>query len=87
MPKAYLPAVLANLRQILIPGGVMMVVMPNHNLSVEEMVVEPETGKTLYWYAAYETEEMRSLLISQDFNIIDVHLDDLHGAQSFLVRK
>jgi ubiquinone/menaquinone biosynthesis C-methylase UbiE len=86
-PKTYLPSVLANLRRLLEPSGVMTVVMPYHDLSLEEMTVDPETEKSLFWYAIYETTEMCDLFILHGFTIIDVRVDEMNGAQSFLVRK
>lgn len=85
-PKQNMPNVLQELHRVLVKGGIMLVIMPAHNSSGEELV-EDEHNAPLIWSADYDQRELEQLLEDAGFEIVESNDRWQSGAMSVLVRK
>ena len=85
-PKHNMPTVLQGLKEVLVPGGAMMVTMPAVYRSHEQMIKD-ENGDPLLYHSHYELRELTELLESTGFTTIETNPQWQHGAMSVLVQK
>jgi SAM-dependent methyltransferase len=85
-PKHNMPMVLQELKRVLVPGGIIMVVMPAVYESHEGMQ-SGDDGKPLLYHSHYELDELVCFLEEAGFSTITTkqYWDD--GAMSVLVKK
>lgn len=85
-PKHNMPKVLAELKRVLKPGGIMTIVMPITWGSVDELAHDQE-GNVIGWHACYEPGELHQLIESVGFSRVWSFDRRMHGAASVMVRK
>lgn len=85
-PKHNMPQVLAELRRVLQPSGVITVIMPSGRGSVDELAHDP-TGTPIGWDAGYTPLELHRLLVEAQFTDV-TSFDRQHlGAHTVTARK
>ena len=85
-PKHNMPTVLESLKRVLIPGGIMMVVLPAVYESQEDLAYDDD-GEPVLFHAFYDLDELVTLLEGSGFSTINATNHWQHGAMSVLVRK
>ncbi len=83
-PKARMPQALAQLRRVLLPGGVMVIVLANNENS-EECLAEGAHGEMYYteWFA----DEFKQTLQHANFVVEKAFKRFRHGSMTFIARK
>lgn len=85
-PKHNLPNVLAELKRVLKPGGIMTVIMPITYDSFEKLAYD-DAGEVIGWNAGYQPLELHRMLEMAGFSDVTSFDRQHHGAATVLVRK
>ena len=83
-PKRNMPAVLSELKRVLVPGGVLAIVMPYTGWS-EENMQENGDGIKLYM-ASYELDEFVEMILDAGFKLEEAILWPEYGSMDILAR-